>query len=197
MEIAYSHAAIVLIEFQKQWTERGSLFNSLISNELHSRNVISKTRVLVATARAAGVTIIHAPLIVDPKNRKGWLANLTMGRTFTQGTSRAEFTPDLVENGDLIVSERTGLDPFYGSDLETLLRQHHLTQLFFAGFLTDQCAGKGVQTALKKGFDAYLIGDCSATYSAIVQNRTERHIGIRTLQSTDIIKLLSQPSPVA
>ena len=78
MNIETQKSAVVLIEFQNQWTDKG-LYHWLIKNQLTSRNVMKNTRALVDTARKKGVKIIHAPLIIDPEHKKGWLAWLTFG----------------------------------------------------------------------------------------------------------------------
>ncbi len=85
MQLQKHETAIVLVEFQKQWTEKG-LFNQLIKHQLVSRNVVRNTQRLVANAREKSITIIHAPLVVDLYNKKGWLAYLTFGRIFTKDT---------------------------------------------------------------------------------------------------------------
>src|SRR6266540_6974978 len=101
MQLQKHKTAIVLVEFQKQWTERG-LFNQLIKHQLVSRNVVRNTQRLVANAREKSITIIHAPLVVDLYNKKGWLAYLTFGRIFTKDTWKAEIVPGLFVEGDPI-----------------------------------------------------------------------------------------------
>ncbi|MBA2618073.1 MAG: isochorismatase family protein, partial [Rubrobacter sp.] len=92
MELDPSNAAVVLVEFQNQWTAPG-LYNSLIRGQIESRGVVENTRRLVRAAREAGARIVHAPLILDPQNKRGGLARLTGARFFTKGTPRAELTP--------------------------------------------------------------------------------------------------------
>lgn len=79
MQFQNNQTAIVLVEFQKQWTEKG-LFNQLIKHQLDSTNVVRNTQHLVAKAREIGIPVIHAPLVVDPHNKNGWLAHLTFGQ---------------------------------------------------------------------------------------------------------------------
>ncbi len=165
-------ASILLIEFQNQWTEPG-LYRGLINKQMTSRKVLENTRLLVKESRGKGITIIHAPLIIDPGHKKGWIAHLTFGMIFTKGTSKAAITGGLYENGDLVVDGRYAFDAFIGSDLERLLRDHAIEDIYFCGFTTDQCVAKTMSTALQKGFKGYLVSDCTATFNGFFQRKAE------------------------
>jgi len=116
VNIEKSKSAIVLIEFQNEWTGKG-IYNWLIKGQLTSRNVLANTITLVDEARKKGVKIIHAPLIINPEHKKGWLAWLTFGKVFTQGTWKAEIMEGLFKEGDILVTGRYAFDAFVGSDL--------------------------------------------------------------------------------
>ncbi len=173
MNIETQKSAVVLIEFQNQWTDKG-LYHWLIKNQLTSRNVMKNTRAFVDTARKKGVKIIHAPLIVDPENKKGWLAWLTFGKVFTKGTRKAGITEGLFKEGDILVTGRYAFDSFVGSDLEQVIRDKDIETLLICGFTTDQCIAKTMRTAIKKGVDSYLVSDCTATMNGFFQSKTEK-----------------------
>ena len=173
MNIDTQKSAVVLIEFQNQWTDKG-LYHWLIKNQLTSRNVMKNTRALVDTARKKGVKIIHAPLIVDPENKKGWLAWLTFGKVFTKGTRKAEITEGLFKEGDILVTGRYAFDAFVGSDLEQVIEDNDIETLLICGFTTDQCIAKTMRTAIIKGVDSYLVSDCTATMNDFFQSKTEK-----------------------
>ncbi len=63
-----SKIAILVVEFQKTWTER-SFFHKLIKKEYESKNVYQNTKQLLEVARKNGLTIIQSPFILD-KNDK-------------------------------------------------------------------------------------------------------------------------------
>ena len=173
MNIEKSKSAVVLIEFQNQWTGKG-LYNWLIKGQLTSRNVLANTLALANGARKKGVKIIHAPLIIDPEHKKGWLAWLTFGKVFTKGTGKAEITEGLFKEGDILVTGRYAFDAFVGSDLEQVIEDNDIETLLICGFTTDQCVAKTMRTAIKKGVDSYLVSDCTATMNGFFQWKTER-----------------------
>ncbi len=179
-------SAVVLVEFQNQWTNRG-LYHSLIKGQLRSRGVLDNTRKVVEHAGSCKATVIHAPLVIDPKNKRGWLAAITFGRVFTKGTEKSQITEGLYQDNDLVVEGRYAFDAFVGSNLEELLRGVSAETVFFAGFTTDQCIAKTMRTAVRKGFDAYMISDCTATMNGIFQWKTEREFRERLVSSRDLL----------
>ena len=193
MQFDKDKTAIVLVEFQKQWTEKG-LFNSLIKNQLESRDVVKTTQMLVKEARKLGIKIIHAPLIVDPDNKKGWMSYPSFGMAFTKGTWKSEFVPDLFEEGDLIAKREyynyKAFDAFYNSSLEETLQNHNIKNMFICGFATDQCPVKTLKTAELKGFNPFLVSDCTATFNSSSQRKAEIKYSKRVVTSSEILDSL-------
>jgi len=64
--IQKENTAILLIEFQKTWTEKG-IFRKIIKKEYEQRDVLSSTKKIISEARKEGITVIQAPLILDKK----------------------------------------------------------------------------------------------------------------------------------
>ena len=180
------NSAVVLIEFQKQWTERG-FYNWLIRNQLKKRNVVDNAKVFVRKLRECGVSVVHAPLVVDPRHKKGWLAWLTAGRIFTKNTWKAELTPDLFAKDDPVVQGRTSFDAFVNSDLDEVLKKREIQQIYFCGFATDKCVGRTMRTAQKKGYDCFLVSDCTATFNEVLQRWTEKRFQGKVVTSLSLI----------
>ena len=187
MNIEKNKSAVVLIEFQNQWTDKG-LYHWLIKGQLTSRNVLANTINLVDEARKKGVKIIHAPLIIDPENKKGWLAWLTFGKVFTKGTWKAEIMEGLFKEGDILVTGRYVFDAFVGSDLEQVIEDNGIETLLICGFTTDQCIAKTMRTAIKKGVGSYLVSDCTATMHGFFQWKTERKFRGQAVSYREILK---------
>ncbi len=194
MPFNQKETAIVLVECQKQWTEKG-LFNRLIKQQLESREVLKNTRQLVAVAREKGVTVIHAPLVVDPQQKQGWLAYLTFGRFFTRNSWQSEPISGLFAPGDPVAERRfynlRAFDAFYRSDLEKILTAHGIKNVFICGFATDQCPVKTLRTALAKGFNPYLVCDCTATFNGFFQKKAERKYHLRVITSGEFLAALN------
>lgn len=166
--------AIVVVEFQNQWTEPG-LYNRMIKEQYDSRSVYDNTVKLLSAARDNNFPVVQAPLVIDPKKKRDWFAWLTFGRFFTKGTRRADFTDGILDDTDIVVGGRSGFDGFVGSDLAEKLKAMGASNLLFYGFTTEHCIDMTMETALKEyGFDVWLIPECTATKSARLQRKVER-----------------------
>lgn len=169
--------AIILIEFQKTWTERGIFFN-MVKEEYESRHVLSNTLSLLDSAREKDVRIIHAPVVIDRQNREHFRKVVFLPKflgRFTQGTWKAEFTEGVFQVGDPVVTGRTAFDATIDSNLEELLVQGGYTNLLFCGFTTDHCVAETMETLIGKGYNCYLISDCTAAGNARKQERIEKN----------------------
>lgn len=171
-------AAIVLLEFQNKWTEPPGLFHRLIKNDLATHNVMENVKKLLNTARSRDINVIHAPLVVDPKNKRGWYAHVTFGKMFRKGSHAAKIDKRVYDpDYDHIVEGRTGFDGFLGSNLEQMLRRLDIQQVFMGGFASDQCVAKTHRTALKRGFDSYFVTDITATFANAIHSSLEKRLG--------------------
>lgn len=59
----------------------------------------------------------------------------------------------LFKEGDILVTGRYAFDAFVGSNLDHILEQNSVEDLFLCGFTTDRCVAKTMRTALEKGFN--------------------------------------------
>lgn len=189
--IQKENTAILLIEFQKTWTEKG-IFRKIIKKEYEQRNVLNNTKKLIAEARKEGVTVIQAPLILDKKdvNYKKTPFPARLLRRFTKGTWKAEFTDGIYEKTDIVVQGRCGFDACEGSDLEQLLKQNKIKTVFVCGFTTDHCVKDTMSSLAGKKFNCIMVSDCTATKNNKLQKKIENKFTVITSdQLTDKIKL--------
>jgi len=111
--------AILSIEFQKSWTDKG-FFNRLIKKELKRKNVINNTINLLDFARQSKIKIVHAPLLIDKKdkNYKKMPFPAKLFGQLTKGTWKAEFTEGIYKQSDIVAVGRYGFDATKGSNLK-------------------------------------------------------------------------------
>ncbi|MEN0049882.1 MAG: cysteine hydrolase [Bacteroidota bacterium] len=186
-EIKRENTAIVVIEFQKTWTEKG-FFHRLIKKELNRNNITENTKQLLENARRNDITIIQAPLILDKSNKEAYrkvpfIPKFFKG--FTKNTWKAEYTEGIYEESDIEISGRCGFDACEGSDLEEILQERNLKNLFFCGFTTEHCVEMTMNTLKEKGYNCILISDCTATKSKRLQSKVEKRNIV--IKSNDLI----------
>ncbi|MBI4733958.1 MAG: cysteine hydrolase, partial [Rubrobacteridae bacterium] len=178
---------IVVIEFQKTWTEKG-FFNRLIKKEYESRNVLDNTTALLLKARTLGLHIIQAPLIIDKKDKKRYRKiplPPKLFRGFIKGTWKAEFTEGIHEKTDVVVTGRCGFDATEGSNIEEILQQKEVKNIFLCGFTTDHCVELTMKTLISRGYNCALVSDCTATRNAAIQKKVENRN--KTMTSLDVL----------
>lgn len=185
--MAATHDVLVLLEFQQQWTKSG-LFHALVHREMKRQNVMAQTIALTNAAREAGIPVLHAPLWVDPNNLKGLYAKLTRGLFFNKNSEKGKLDPRVFAASDTIITGRTAFDAFVGSELLEKLEPYKNRRILFAGFATDQCVLKTINTAQKQGFDAHLVADSSATFLKFIQTSTEKKLKGRVQRVDDLVK---------
>lgn len=171
--------AILAIEFQKSWTDKGFFFR-LIKKELQKNNVIKNTTNLLNTAREKNITVIHAPLIIDKKNvnYKKMPFPAKIFKQLTVNTWKADFTEGVYKKSDLVAVGRYGFDATQGSNLEEILQNNNINTLYFCGFTTDHCIKETMDSLIKKGFNCILVSGCTATRNGRLQRKIEQEFEV-------------------
>ena len=92
MAVDPTTAAVVLIEFQNDFTSDGGALHGAVEDVMASSDMLEHTKKLVDEARAAGATIIHAPIsFADGYNEitehpYGILAGVVDSKAFVKDT---------------------------------------------------------------------------------------------------------------
>jgi nicotinamidase-related amidase len=161
--------AVVLIEFQNDFTSDGGALHGAVREVMDSTGMLGNTKKLVDEAREAGATIIHAPIqfaegygeITD--HPYGILAGVVDSKAFVKGTWGAAIVDDLAPGpGDIVIEGKRGLDTFASTNLDFILRSKGVKTVALGGFLTNCCVESTMRSAYEKGFDVVTLTDCVA-----------------------------------
>jgi ureidoacrylate peracid hydrolase len=121
------------------------------------------------------------------------------GRSLVPGEWGAQVIDELnVDSTDITVFKHR-LSGFWDNELDSILRQHGITTLFFTGVNTDRCVFSTLQDAAFNGYDCILLKDaCSTTSPAYVTKAilflVEQLHGFVATADDLISQLLSKPS---
>lgn len=137
--------------------------------------LIKQAVVLQQGARERGWPIIHVrvayrPDYADLVQNAPILRAVAASGAVQEGTWGAQFHDDLQpQPGPLeFVVTHTRINAFYGTPLETLLRQLEARQLLIAGVATHSVVESTVRDAVDRGFDVTVLSDaCAAAQPAI------------------------------
>lgn len=172
MAIDPKTTAIVLIEFQNDFTSEGGVLHGAVQEVMDKTGMLDNTRELVAAARAAGVTVVHAPITFAPgyyeitTHPYGILKGVVDNNAFVKGSWGAEIVDVLApQEGDIVVEGKRGLDTFASTNLDFILRSKGITTIALGGFLTNCCVESTMRTGYENGYRVITLQDCVAATS--------------------------------
>ncbi len=172
MSVDPKTTAVVLIEYQNDFTSEGGALHGAVQEVMDQTGMIENTRRLVETARAAGATIVHAPITFAAgygelsRHPYGILKGVVDSTAFVKGEWGAEIMDALApQEGDVIVEGKRGLDTFATTNLDFILRARGITTIALGGFLTNCCVESTMRTGYEKGYQVITLSDCVAATS--------------------------------
>ncbi len=172
MSLDPAETALVLIEFQNDFTTEGGALHGAVEDVMASTNMLANTAAAIEKARAAGATVIHAPISFAEgygeisAHPYGILAGVVESNAFVKGSWGAEIIDDVApREGDIVVEGKRGLDAFASTNLDFILRSKGLRNIALGGFLTNCCVESTMRSAYERGFNVFTLTDCLAATS--------------------------------
>jgi ureidoacrylate peracid hydrolase len=179
MSIDAKTTALLLIEYQNDFTSEGGALHGGVKSVMESTNMLANTVDTAAKARKAGVTVMFAPISFAKGYREitshpyGILKGVVDANAFVRGTWGAAIVDSLAPAAeDIVIEGKRGLDTFASTNLDFILRSRGIKTLTVAGFLTNCCVESTARTGYEKGFSMVALSDCAATLSAEEQRFT-------------------------
>jgi nicotinamidase-related amidase len=164
--------ALLLIEYQNEFTSDGGVLHGAVAPVMDKTGMLPNTVALVEAARAAGVTIMHAPITFAPgygeltRHPYGILKGVVDGNAFVKGTWGAAIVDDLTPaEGDILIEGKRGLDTFASTNLDFILRSKGIETVIIGGFLTNCCVESTMRSAYENGYRVITLTDCTAATS--------------------------------
>ncbi|HYZ28813.1 MAG TPA: cysteine hydrolase [Thermoleophilaceae bacterium] len=165
--------AIVLIEYQNDFTSEGGALHDAVRDVMKRTGMLENTRRLVEAARAGGATVVYAPISYVPGYGElalhpyGILKGVVDANAFVKGEWGAEIVDALEpQEGDVVIEGKRGLDSFATTNLDFILRGRGITTIALGGFLTNCCVESTMRTGYEKGYHVITLSDCVAATSA-------------------------------
>jgi nicotinamidase-related amidase len=174
MEFDPRSTAVVLIEYQNDFTSDGGALHDAVSGVMDDTGMLDKSRAVAEQARRAGATVVHAPItfaegygeLGDPDAVYGILKGVVDSGAFVKGSWGAAICEDMApQEGDIVVEGKRGLDTFATTNLDFILRSRDIKTVALGGFLTNCCVESTMRTAYEKGYDVVTLTDCTAATS--------------------------------
>jgi nicotinamidase-related amidase len=172
MAIDPSTTAVVLIEYQNDFTSEGGVLHGAVQGSMDKTGMLDNTKRVVEAARAAGATVMHAPITFAEGYNElsahpyGILKGVVDGNAFVKGSWGAAIVDDLAPaDGDIVIEGKRGLDTFASTNLDFILRSKGIKTLVLGGFLTNCCVESTMRSGYENGYKVITLNDCTAATS--------------------------------
>ena len=163
--------AVIVSEMQRGIVDRAMTELPGLADEVVSRQVPERIGRLVDAARSHGVPVVWS--LIEPRadrvgtSRNSPLSSMVARGNLVAGTATVEIAGGLqVHPEDLVVTRVHGLTPFYGTDLDPILRALRVTTVVLTGVSTNVALTGGAIEAVNRGYQVVLPADCTAGSSA-------------------------------
>jgi nicotinamidase-related amidase len=164
--------ALILIEYQNDFVTEGGVQHGAVKDVMASSNMLAHSGHLLHTARDAGVTVMHVPIAFAegypeiPVEPYGILAGIVGSGAFKKDSWGAKIVDAMQPVGsDIVIEGKRGLDCFFSTNLDFVLRARGITDVAIAGFLTNCCVESTMRSAYERGYRVVTVTDCTATLS--------------------------------
>ncbi len=172
MSIDPTTTAVVLIEYQNDFTSDGGVLHGAVSEVMDKTDMLENTKRVVEKAREAGATVMHAPITFAEGYHElsshpyGILKGVVDGNAFVKGSWGAAIVDELAPaDGDIVIEGKRGLDTFASTNLDFILRSKGITTLVLGGFLTNCCVESTMRSGYENGYQVITLSDCVAATS--------------------------------
>ena len=174
-----AHTALVVIDMQRDFIEKGGFGDSLGNDVARLEAIIPTTAALIALFRQQGWPVIHTreahkPDLSDCPPSKIRRGNPSlhigetgaMGRLLVAGEPGNQIVDALAPIDGEIVIDKPGKGMFWATGIHERLQGLGITHLVFAGVTTEVCVQTSMREANDRGYECLLIEDATESYFA-------------------------------
>jgi nicotinamidase-related amidase len=171
------HTALVVIDMQRDFIEKGGFGDSLGNDVARLEAIIPPTARLIGLFRERGWPIVHTreahkPDLSDCPPSKIRRGNPSlhigetgaMGRLLVAGEPGNQIVDALAPVEDEIVVDKPGKGMFWATGLHEGLQRLGITHLVFAGVTTEVCVQTSMREANDRGYECLLIDEATESY---------------------------------
>jgi nicotinamidase-related amidase len=177
IQVNFDRTAIVMIDMQRDFLERGGFGESLGNDVSQLSRAIKPCRALLEGARRKGIFVVHTreghrPDLSDaprakvergaPSLRIG--APGPMGRILIRGEPGHDIVPELYPVAGEPIIDKPGKGAFFATDLLTILNNRSIEYLIVCGVTTEVCVHTTVREANDRGYRCIVPSDCCGSY---------------------------------
>ncbi len=150
--------ALLVIDFLKAYTiEDAPLYAPGVVD------AVAQTPELIASARAAGIPVIHTRILYLAENCADggmWVKKSPVMKAMVEGNVLAEFCEGVEPAAGELVIVKQYASAFFGTSLASHLHAQGIDTVIMAGCSTSGCIRASAVDAVQHGFRAIVVRDC-------------------------------------
>jgi nicotinamidase-related amidase len=171
-----SATALILVGYQNDYFAANGILRSVVEESDRVDKVLANSIALIRALVPTQTTIIATPIVLESDyralaNSVGILDTIKKSGAFKSGTPGAENIPELVAFGKRIiyVSGKVGFNAFSNTELDRVLVERGIKNVFVAGMVTSLCIDSTGRAAYERGYNVSILSDCSSARTAAEQ----------------------------
>ena len=155
------NTAVLVVDLLKDFTQPTGNIYYETTGEMMPR-VID----FIQQMRKRGAMIVYIQQIVSKEDAAKVPQDLKFRMCCVEGSGGEEFDPRLpIEKDDIIVQKRKA-SGFFRTNLEDILREHHIENVVVIGTKTNCCVRATATDSAMRDFRTFIISDCVSTNTA-------------------------------
>ena len=193
--ISKGRAALLIVDVQNGTFGPAQAKSKPEFHTLASTRVIPNIRRLLEAFRGGRLEVIYT--VIENLTQNGRDRSLDYKLSdfnFAKGSWEARVVEEIAPQGDEILLPKTSSSVFNSTNLDYLLRNIGIEDVFVVGFLTDQCIDHTVRDGADRGYYMTCVHDaCAAETEARHEAALEGFKGYcRMLTTDEVVKLASE-----
>jgi len=173
------HTALVVIDMQRDFIEKGGFGDSLGNDVARLEAIVPTVAGLIGLFRKQDWLVIHTreahksdlsdcpPSKIRRGNPSLKIGEAgAMGRLLVRGEPGNQIVDSLAPIGGEMVIDKPGKGMFWATGLEEMLKAQGITHLVFAGVTTEVCVQTSMREANDRGYECLLVEDATESYFA-------------------------------
>jgi maleamate amidohydrolase len=171
--------AVVVVDFQHTFTSS----RSVTGGGEHINAAVETATTVLATARAAGVPVIHTYVAWSNEAEFGrW--KIPSLREVTPGSWSSRIDSRVWDPTDICLLKRYP-SAFFGTDLSSILQTQSIDTVVVMGAATSGCVRATVVDSFSHGFRTHVVADCCGDQSPESHEANLRDVGRRYADVVD------------
>ncbi|NHN37231.1 cysteine hydrolase [Pseudomaricurvus alcaniphilus] len=168
--------ALVLIGFQNDYFSPDGILYNVIEESSRITGVLENTLELLRKAGREFGLVVNTPIhftedYSELKEPIGILKTIKEVGAFKENTYGAQIIEQLDAFSDIVkmVPGKRGLNAFFSTNLENILKDSGIKEIVFAGTVTSICIDSTARSAVDLGFQVTILEDCTSSRTPFEQ----------------------------